>query len=336
MSSINDNTPKCDNVLNTSRNKESIAIEIIGTSNEIQGIKRRIIQFAKINTPVLITGESGTGKELVAKAIHCNSPRANGPFRAVNCGGLPPALIESELFGHTQGSFTGATKTKNGLVDAAEGGTLFLDEIGELPLSSQCIFLRMLDSGEYYRIGESTPQKADVRIVSATNRNLEAMVQEGAFRSDLFYRLKGSQIPLPSLRSRKSDIPELIRHFLNGHCKVSPSAMSMLQTMDWPGNVRELKMTLSSLVGICSNNEITTTDVEAIITHRIEPPKSPAITSFHLEKEAAIAKFEEQYLSRLIGISNGNLSKAADIAGLTRKHLRTLLKKTNLYDMQEK
>lgn len=317
-------------VSDTDHNKVDIAPEIIGNSTEMHSLKRRIAQFAKLNLPVLITGESGTGKELVAKAIHNNSPRSNQPFIAVNCGAFPAALIESELFGHTQGSFTGATKTKNGLVDAAEGGTLFLDEIGELPLTSQCVFLRMLDSGDYYRIGESAPQKANVRIVSATNRNLEAMAQEGTFRGDLFYRLKGAQLSLAPLRLRKSEIPDLVKHILND-CMISQPALKILMSMDWPGNIRELKMALSSLVSICSNNEINVNDIEEIIQHRTEPTIDPVLTSFHLEKEAAIIKFEEQYLSRLLSISSDNLSKAATIAGLTRKHLRSLLKKANLY-----
>ena len=202
----------------------------------VKNVKYRIIQFGKLNTPVLISGESGTGKELVARAIHRNSKRADKPFIAVNCGGLPPTLIESELFGHTQGSFTGAAKTKNGLIDAAEGGTLFLDEIGELPLTSQSVFLRILDSGEYYRIGESVPLRADVRIVSATNRSLEVMIEEGKFRNDLFYRIKGSCIHLPPLRKRKEDIPELINHFLKNRYRISQTASCCKKWIIWYKN----------------------------------------------------------------------------------------------------
>lgn len=314
---------------------DGIAPEIVGVSNEVRILKHRIIQFGRLNTPVLICGESGTGKELVAKAIHLNSMRTGKPFRAVNCGGLPATLIESELFGHTQGSFTGATKTKNGIIDAAEGGTLFLDEIGELPLTSQSVFLRILDSGEYYRVGESTPQRADVRIVSATNRNLEKMVEEGRFRSDLYYRLKGSCINLPPLRMRKEDIPGLILHFLKDSCRISSSAILILQSMNWPGNIRELKMTITSLVGICQNNEINENDVSALFDLKIEHAFSSPITPFHIEKEAIINRFEKTYLSRLLNLSNGNISRAAEISGLTRKHLRALLKKANLYNCAE-
>lgn len=309
--------------------------EIIGVSDVINTIKYRITQFGRLNTPVLISGESGTGKELVARAIHKNSRRAGKPFIAVNCGGLPPTLIESELFGHTQGSFTGATKTKNGLIDAAEGGTLFLDEIGELPLTSQSVFLRILDSGEYYRIGESVSQRADVRIVSATNRNLEMMVEEGKFRNDLFYRLKGSCIHLPPLRKRKEDIPELISHFLKNRYRISQAAMLMLQEMDWPGNIRELKMTITSLAGMCQNNEIDENDVSTLLDLKNEHLSFNQITPFHVEKEALINKFEKNYLSRLLNLSGGNITKAAEISGLTRKHLRALLKKTNLYNTTE-
>jgi two-component system NtrC family response regulator len=305
--------------------------EIIGVSNIVKTLKYRITQFGNLDTPVLISGESGTGKELVARAIHKNSRRAGKPFIAVNCGGLPPTLIESELFGHTQGSFTGATKTKNGLIDAADGGTLFLDEIGELPLTSQSVFLRILDSGEYYRIGESVSQRADVRIVSATNRNLEMMIEEGKFRKDLFYRLKGSCIHLPPLRERKEDIPVLISHFLKNRCMISQAAMIMLQEMDWPGNIRELKMTIISLAGMCKNNEINENDVSSLLDLKVELP-SAQIIPFHIEKEALINRFEKRYLSRLINICGGNISKAAQISGLTRKHLRALLKKTNLYN----
>lgn len=314
---------------------DDIASEIIGVSNAVKNVKYRITQFGKLNTPVLISGESGTGKELVARAIHKNSIRANKPFIAVNCGGLPPTLIESELFGHTQGSFTGATKTKNGLIDAAEGGTLFLDEIGELPLTSQSVFLRILDSGEYYRIGESVPQRASVRIVSATNRNLEMMVEEGKFRSDLFYRLKGSCIHLPPLRKRKEDIPELISHFLKNRYRISVAAMLMLQEMDWPGNIRELKMTIISLAGMCQNNEIDEENVTSLFDLKNDHLSSSQIIPFHIEKEALISRFEKTYLSRLLNLSGGNISKAAQLSGLTRKHLRVLLKKANLYNTVE-
>lgn len=317
------------------RVSDDTASEIIGVSNAVQTVKYRITQFGKLNTPVLISGESGTGKELVARAIHKNSSRANKPFIAVNCGGLPPTLIESELFGHTQGSFTGASKTKNGLIDAAEGGTLFLDEIGELPLTSQSVFLRMLDSGEYYRIGESVPQRANVRIVSATNRNLEMMVEEGKFRNDLFYRLKGSCIYLPPLRKRKEDIPELISHFLKNRYRISQTAMLMLQEMDWPGNIRELKMTIISLAGMCQNNDIDEQDVSSLFDLENEHLPSSQIIPFHIEKEALISRFEKTYLSRLLNHSGGNISKAAQISGLTRKHLRALLKKANLYNTEE-
>jgi len=221
------------------------------------------------------------------------------------------------------------------LIDAAEGGTLFLDEIGELPLTSQSVFLRILDSGEYYRIGESVPQRADVRIVSATNRNLELMVEEGKFRKDLFYRLKGSCIHLPPLRKRKEDIPELINHFLKNRYRISLAAMLMLQEMDWPGNVRELKMTIISLAGMCQNNEIDVKDVSSLLDLKNEHLSSPPITPFHIEKEALINRFEKSYLSRLINLSGGNITKAAQISGLTRKHLRALLKKANLYNTEE-
>ncbi len=261
--------------------------EIIGVSNVVRTLKYRMIQFGRLNTPVLISGESGTGKELVARAIHKNSKRADKPFVAVNCGGLPSTLIESELFGHTQGSFTGATKTKNGLIDAAEDGTLFLDEIAELPLTSQSVFLRILDSGEYYRIGESISQRADVRIVSATNRNLEMMVEEGKFRNDLFYRLKGSCIHLPPLRKRKEDIPELISHFLKNSYRISQTAMLMLQEMDWPGNIRELKMTITSLAGMCQNNEINENDVSSLFDLKSEHLSSAQIPPFHHRKRSA-------------------------------------------------
>ena len=314
-----------------------IAPDIIGSSREAETIRSQISRFARLATPVLISGESGTGKELVARAIHRYSSRAGGPFRAVNCGGLPQALIESELFGHVQGSFTGAVKTKNGLVDAAEGGTLFLDEIGELPLSSQSVFLRMLDSGEYYRIGDSTPQKADVRIVSATNRDLEAMAHEGTFRSDLYYRLKGCVIALPPLRARKTDIPLLVAHFLGDRHTVSSCAMRMLQSMEWSGNIRELKMTLASLAGISNDGEIHEKDVTAILNTHGEgaAPEPPAIAQFHHAKETAIDEFEKTYLTRLMDASAGNITKAAELSGLTRKHLRSLLKKYGLYNSQE-
>lgn len=238
--------------------------DIIGRTTEMLQVKRLIEKIAPTESSVLVLGETGTGKELVARRVHDLSRRANMPFVAVNCGALPENLVESELFGHKKGAFTGADTPRKGLIEVANGGTLFLDEMGELDKAMQVKLLRFLESGEVRRVGENEAFHVDVRIVCATNRNLEDMVREGHFREDLFFRINTFEIHLPSLRKRRDDIPELARTLVARHLKrreipaamISPAAIEVLKAYDWPGNVRELTNALEHAVILADGEPI--------------------------------------------------------------------------------
>jgi transcriptional regulator with PAS, ATPase and Fis domain len=230
---------------------------LIGESTPIVELKQEIDRIARSDAKVLITGESGVGKELVAKAIHTQSPRATRPFIAVNCAGLPETLLESELFGHVKGSFTGAYRDKPGKLEMADQGTMFLDEIGEMTLRMQGLLLRFLETGELQKVGaDRVVGRVDVRVIAATNRNLREMIVEGTFREDLFYRLNVIHLSVPPLRERRDDIPGLVDYFLtqytrnNGHGvrQISPEALQLLTNYSWPGNVRELENAIERLV----------------------------------------------------------------------------------------
>ena len=246
---------------------------IVGKSGAMQEVYRTIEQVAQSRATVLIRGESGTGKELVAKAIHFSSKRANGPFIAVSCAALPETLLESELFGHERNAFTGATTQKPGRFELAHKGTLFLDEIAEVPLPIQVKLLRVLQEREFERLGGTKTIKVDVRLIAATNKNLEEMVKAGNFREDLYYRLHVIEIHLPPLRERKDDIPLLVEHFLNRYCVENgkhlkgwtPDAMDLLMKYDWPGNVRELENAIERAVVLADD------DTE-LLTPELLPP----------------------------------------------------------------
>jgi DNA-binding NtrC family response regulator len=242
---------------------------IIAESLEMQEIVEVIQQVAPTDITVLITGESGVGKEVIAKAIHLGSPRSKKPLITVNCGAIPEGIIESELFGHERGSFTGASEQRKGYFELADNGTIFLDEIGELPLSAQVKFLRILENGEYLRVGSSVPRKVDVRVIAATNKDLEHEVRQKTFRADLFYRLRSVNITIPPLRNRPEDIPALFRRFVqevgekNGvpFAGVTEEAMDVLKSYSWPGNVRELRNVVESLLVLEHGREIQADDV---------------------------------------------------------------------------
>jgi DNA-binding NtrC family response regulator len=237
---------------------------MIGQSAAMRDVFDRIRRIAPTNSTVVIFGESGTGKELVARAVHDQSPRKDGPFVAVNCASIPEPLIESELFGHEKGAFTGAVGTHAGLVETAEGGTLFLDEIGELPSSAQARLLRVLQDSEVRRVGASKSRKIDVRVLSATHRDLPQRIREGHFREDLYFRLRVLEIRLPPLRERREDLPALAAFLLEKTCKrlgkavpvLSPEALSAVSTHPWPGNVRELENALERAVILCDSGTI--------------------------------------------------------------------------------
>jgi two-component system, NtrC family, response regulator AtoC len=243
-------------------------VQLTGTSNVMVELKQEIERIARSDAKVLITGESGVGKELVATAVHTQSPRGPRPFVAVNCAGLPETLLESELFGHVKGSFTGAYRDKPGKLELADEGTIFLDEIGEMTMRMQGLLLRFMETGELQKVGsDHTGGRVDVRVIAATNRNLRDMVGQGAFREDLFYRLNVIHLTVPPLRERREDIPELVLYFLarftrnNGYLvkSMSPEAMKMLTEYSWPGNVRELENVIERCV-VTGRSEVVATD----------------------------------------------------------------------------
>jgi DNA-binding NtrC family response regulator len=305
---------------------------LIGSSKHMAEVRLKISEIAPLEIPVVITGESGTGKEVVARCIHEFSPRAKGRFTVVNCAGLPQGLIESELFGHVQGAFTGAIKTKHGYFEVTDGGTLFLDEIGDLPLELQSRLLHVLDRGEYNRVGDTEPRHTDVRIVCATNCDLAAMMEKGTFRKDLYYRLRGAQISMLTLRKRKDDIPVLVRYFLSDELyTVVPDAMEALMDHDWPGNVRQLKMTVSNLKGICTNKIITLENVAGILGVCVSKNEGAELLVPYKEfKNNILSAAEKGYFKSLVDASSGNIAQAARMAGIDRKNFYEKLKQFGL------
>lgn len=307
--------------------------EIIGNSQSLQQVFRLVEKVADTNAGILIQGESGTGKELIARAIHFNSGRASKPFLAVNCGALPETLLESELFGHTKGSFTGATGDKKGLFRSASGGTLFLDEIGEMPSALQVKLLRALQEHEVTPVGSSTAVKFDARIIAATNKNLETEVGENRFREDLFYRLNVIEISLPPLRERREDIPLLAKHFggkaarnLNAPEKpVSKEAMFALVNHEWRGNVRELENAIERAF-ILSGDEI---NVESL------PPKIRAGSTSSVEIRdtenfrPTLEETERRYITEIMHATGDDKAQAANILGID---LSTLYRKLKRYE----
>lgn len=293
---------------------------LIGDSHPMRELYSLIARVSPSDLPVIITGESGTGKELVAREIHRSSTRANKPFLALYCGNVSPELFESELFGHKRGSFTGATMDKQGLVEAAEGGTLFLDEVADIPLSIQSKLLRYLQESEYRRVGDVETRKANVRIVTATNKDLQTEIEAGRFREDLYYRLFILPITSPPLRERRSDIPLLVHHFLRKTGSkvtgISPDALRRLQTYSWPGNVRELENTIVRAAVITRSDRIELED----ISHQ-------AITKDTTGNEDLSWKAAEKtHILQVLDLCGGNRSKAAVMLGVSRRYLHYKLK----------
>jgi DNA-binding NtrC family response regulator len=298
---------------------------IIGKSPAMAGVRRKIAELAPLDIPVLVTGESGTGKEVVARCVHEHSRRASARFTAINCAGLSAGLIESELFGHAQGAFTGATQTRHGYFEVTSGGTLFLDEIGDLPLELQSRLLRVLDTGEYNRVGDTAPRKADVRVVCATNKDMTAMVKTGAFRKDLFYRIQGGHIGLAPLRERKEDISALAYYFLPKELfALAPDALEALVKFDWPGNVRQLKMALQRLAGMAVGKIIRRCDVARVLENAEGAGNSPDAgwrgLTYKEFKSQVLGLAEKEYFQSLLGAAHGNMTLAAKRAGMDRKN----------------
>ncbi|HTY78816.1 MAG TPA: sigma-54 dependent transcriptional regulator [Candidatus Bathyarchaeia archaeon] len=310
---------------------------IIGKSGRITEVFDTIRKIADSPSTAMITGESGTGKELVARAIHFNSLRRDKPFVSVNCGAIPEGLMESELFGHLRGSFTGAVSNKVGLFTAAESGTLFLDEITEIPPLLQVKLLRAIQTREIRRVGDTKDLKTDVRLIAASNRDLEGAVQEGILREDLFYRLNVIPIQLPPLRDRREDIPLLVAHFLQKFAKelgkdvrgVTPEAMAVLERHHWPGNIRELENVLERAI-VLGAGDMLAVDALPESVRRERPVKgleSVDIPEEGLDLEATLDSIEGRYLQRALDRTGGVQTKAAELLKMTFRQFRYKLQK---------
>ena len=326
------------------RLKETIEsrYEIVGRSYAIRALIDRIEKVAATPARVLITGENGTGKELVARAVHRQSTRAKKPFVEVNCAAIPSELIESELFGHMKGSFTGAVQDRAGKFEQADGGTLFLDEIGDMSLNAQAKVLRVLQDNVLTRIGGSKPIQVDVRVLAATNKNLEEEIATGRFREDLYYRINVVPLAVPPLRERRDDIPGLIAHFINtlsaregvSPRTIAPEAVQRLQGLDWPGNVRELRNTIERLLILASGPRITEADVDRLVGRRAGDGASLGnlleVQTFEEFKHAAeraflVAKLRQfdwnvSETARALDMPRSNLYKKIERYGLTREN----------------
>jgi two-component system nitrogen regulation response regulator NtrX len=305
---------------------------LIGNSPKMELLKEQINMAAQSNSRVLIMGESGSGKELVARLLHENSKSAGNPFIEVNCAAIPQELIESELFGHEKGSFTGAFESKKGKFELADNGTLFLDEVGDMSPSAQSKVLRIIETQEFQRVGGSKNIKVDVRIIAATNKDLKEEVKKGNFREDLLYRLNVIPIVVPPLRERKEDIPLLVEHFLESLAaeygkkpkKIAPEALKMLEAHDWPGNIRELRNVIERLVIMTPSDTITSKNL--VIT---EPTRQDYL-SYKTLKEARDA-FEKDLITKRLEENNWNISKTAEILQVERSNLH---KKIKAYDIK--
>jgi DNA-binding NtrC family response regulator len=310
---------------------------IIGTGPWIKGLYDRIAMVAATDVTVAIFGESGTGKELVARTIHTSSPRHDAPFVVVNCAAIPEALLEDELFGHVRGAFTDATRDREGLLAAAHTGTVFLDEIGELPLPLQGKLLRVLQSQEFRRIGDDQDRRVDVRIVTATNRDLDQLVARGSFRQDLYYRINVFPMHLPPLRDRPEDIALLVHHFIGKYRGrlgkpiegITPGALRRFAAYDFPGNVRELENKIHQAMVVAEGPLIGEADV-ALPAGRSAGARPDITRPFRELKQEAIDAFEKAYLIELLREHRGNLARAARAAGMDRKNLWTLVARHGL------
>jgi two-component system nitrogen regulation response regulator GlnG len=337
------------------------AIPLVGRSPAMQDIYRMLARLMQTDLTVMIAGESGTGKELVARALHDYGKRRNGPFVAVNMAAIPRDLIESELFGHERGAFTGAQARSAGRFEQAEGGTLFLDEIGDMPMEAQTRLLRVLQQGEYTTVGGRTPIRTDVRIVAATNKDLRQLIRQGLFREDLFFRLNVVPIRLPPLRERTDDIPDLVRHFLAQAEReglpqktIEPSAIEAMQRYRWPGNVRELENLLRRLTALYPQERI----IEAIVENEIGPmaevdtvpPQTGDDLAGAMERhliryfgehrnglpppglyQRILREIEAPLIGAALGATRGNQIKAAELLGLNRNTLRKKIRDLDIH-----
>jgi len=320
--------------------------KIIGRSPALSDLVDSIDRVARTSCTVLVTGESGTGKELIVAALHDASRRASAPLVTLNCGAIPEALLESELFGHAKGAFTGAHATRAGRVAAAEGGTLFLDEVGELPLALQVKLLRLLQQREYSPVGDSRTLTCDIRIVAATNRDLASEVKAGRFREDLYYRLNVVQLHLPALRERSEDVARLAHHFLErfrmdfGREEVlgfSDAALSVLGSYAWPGNIRELENAVERAIVLTLGTEVSVDDLPQSVRSGVDSPRNDLSTGVPLELpqggldlRAAVETMECNLIRQALARTNGNKNRAAQLLGLNRTTLVEIVKRRRL------
>lgn len=304
--------------------KQQHSFQIIGQNSKLRSLLELTERIADSDVPVLIEGESGTGKDLFAKALHYWSIRREEPFVAINSGALPEQLLESELFGHVKGAFTGANQDKKGLVEAANGGTLFLDELGEMPLSLQVKLLRFLESGEFRRIGEVRERKVKVRTITATNRHLDEEVAKGNFREDLYYRLNVVKITIPPLRDRMDDLPLLVKHFLKAGKTLDAKALKALQSYDFPGNVRELHHLLERGMLLSTGNIIEASDLLLQAADKSNSKETHAAL-------CSLEQLEKEHIKKVLAELNWNKTKAAEVLGVS---VRNLYRKIEQYQLK--
>lgn len=313
---------------------------IIGNSEKIRSLLATVSMVAPLKTTVLITGESGTGKELIAKALHYNSPRSQRAMVTLNCAAIPENLLENELFGHERGAFTDAHHKQVGQFELADQSTIFLDEIGEMAPSTQAKILRVLEQGEFLRIGASAPQHVDVRVVAATNRDLHREVREGSFRSDLFYRLNVVAIHLPPLRERRDDIVPLVQHFLKAKAaelgvaerRFDAEALDLLLQYGWPGNIRELENTIERALVLARGPVLTAADLPAHMAadHEWSVPAQESVLSGQTPLGEAVDRFEYSIIRRALEQSDQNQTRAAELLGTTRRILKYKIDKLGI------
>jgi DNA-binding NtrC family response regulator len=315
---------------------EAPRYHIVGSSAALQRITQMIEKVAPTNATVLVRGASGTGKELVARAIHGNSLRHDRPLVTVNCATLQESLLESELFGHEKGAFTGADRTKPGLFEVAEGGTLFIDEVAEMTTALQAKFLRVLEDGHYRRVGSTQERHADVRVVAATNKSLEDEVKADRFREDLFFRLNVINITLPDLKDRREDLPELISHFLQTRhigqapLAVDPEALRVLCGYDWPGNVRELANVLERAQILAEGTTITVDDLPENLVRGSRPTAAVPVPSAPVTASDDLDEVERRHVSEVLRKHAGNKVKAARALGVSRRTIYRLIERYGL------
>jgi two-component system response regulator HydG len=318
------------------QNERAVEFDGILTCNpQMIRIIRMIRRIADSKLTVLILGESGTGKELAAAALHRHSPRSGRPYRAINCAGLHENLLESELFGHSKGAFTGAVADRKGLFEAVDGGTLFLDEVGDMPMAMQAKLLRTLENGEIQPVGSNEVRKVDVRVVAATRQDVRAMVDKGQFRDDLFYRLNGATLRMPPLRERREDIPLLVSHFIRLACEthnkqvtsISPEAVRRLTGQQWPGNIRELRSVIDQMVVLADKDELDLDDLPEQVRGVTDIVLAGSPTTAGLTME----QLEKMHISNTLKLTGGNREKTAKMLGIGA---RTLYRKLREYGLQ--